>query len=340
MKVLIAFLLAAFISPCAAQIVSSPCGTQPPVPANTCASYACPNGLLPKPGTILCGNSQGPQCCKSTCCDRFTTVTTTPYITVTTTPCSTTTPPSCSSFSCPANMKPMPGPRSTTCYGHCSAVQCCNAIITTVTTTPYTTITTTPISCAGFSCPSGMKPKLGSFRVVYPCAAQCCDVVITTVTTTPLATVTTTPLPASCGNFYCDSGMVPGNPSQVCSGTCNADQCCTVLIPTPSSPCAPTYMLYATDDAAATKKSGTLAESEPPVQKPPGHWSLALCSVFGLLACSALASIAVSNRQSSRDIRPVDPRFFCDVDGEEHTYADENHRLLACDIDDIEEGME
>lgn len=151
-----------------------------------------------------------------------------------------------------------------------------------------------------------MKPKSGSFVVSYPCAAQCCDVVITTVTTTPLGTVTTTP-------------MVP--------------------VTTPASPCAPTYMLYASEDAAAAK-TGALAETDAPVPKPIGHWSLAFCSVFGLLTCSALTSIVVSNRQSSRDIRPVQPRFFDGVDGMEDAYADENQRLLACDVDDIEEAME
>jgi len=73
------------------------------------------------------------------------------------------------------------------------------------------------------------------------------------------------------------------------------------------------------------------------VEHQTGPWTLAFCSVLGVLALATVASIAHTHRQttrrSARDFRGVQHRFFCDVDGVEDAYDMEED-------DDIEDGME
>jgi len=84
-----------------------------------------------------------------------------------------------------------------------------------------------------------------------------------------------------------------------------------------------------------------MALPEAPVAQHAGPWSLVFCSVLGGLSCAALMSFAYSRgKRSTRDIRAVEPRFYCDVDGEEDKYTEQDHLLACCDMDHLEDGME
>merc|ERR1711912_79183 len=93
-------------------------------------------------------------------------------------------------------------------YGHCCAKTCCEAIITTVTTTPAPT-------CKGFTCPDGSK-LIGDDVVCAGgkcCAKTCCEAIITTVTTTPA--------PLTCLSFTC-----PANYRNKGAIECKNNHCC------------------------------------------------------------------------------------------------------------------
>merc|ERR1711871_349748 len=97
----------------------------------------------------------------------------------------TTTPlPTCEGFTCPHGQE-LIGDDVVCATGHCCAVTCCKAIITTVTTTPLPT-------CERFACPAGWK-TLGDDVV---CAAgHCSKDTCCHKKPPPCTTVTTTPVP-------------------------------------------------------------------------------------------------------------------------------------------------
>merc|ERR1711907_389280 len=241
--------------------------------------------------------------------------------------------PTCKGFTCPKGQK-LIGDDVVCATGHCCAKTCCEAVITTVTTTPApccdsftcpsgyknyghkvicaaghcnkatcchelpppcTTITTTPVpTCKGFTCPDGQK-LIGDDVV---CAnGHCCA---KTCCKTEIITVTTTPAPLQCTSYTCPAGYHNLGAIDCKNNHCCAHDCCAKdTTAAPPNPC--------TTIAPARKydsKQSVLVQQSTTAEKKSGAtatWALPLLGVVAMFSLAAF--VAVRAKRSYRSTR-------------------------------------